>query len=93
MNTLFNRDRIDPTPLNFGKSGANPNRKKSYLAKWMNVAEGWHQRHKNHYQHLPLEEHLLQDIGKTRMEVELDKEELLYKLESRAKHRVGKDMD
>lgn len=82
MNTLFDRDLINP--LEIDESHHTHTRKGTgiFLFKWMRLAEDWHQKHKNRYQHLPLEDHLLQDIGKTRMDVELDTDELLEKFES-----------
>ena len=83
MNTLFDRDRIDPLEMKESNSKYTRKGKSACLLRWMRIAEDWHQRHKNRYQHLPLEDHLLQDIGKTRMDVELDTDELLVKFETR----------
>lgn len=88
MNALFDRERIDPTQLHFNTACSDQAERKSLLARWFHLAEYWHQKHKNYFQHLPLEDHLLQDIGRSRMDVELDAEELKCKLESGSKRRV-----
>ena len=91
MNALFDRERVDPTQLQFNTAFTNRAERKSLLVRWFHLAEYWHQKHKNYFQHLPLEDHLLQDIGKSRMDVELDAEELKCKLESRSKRRAKGD--
>ncbi|MEJ2177051.1 MAG: hypothetical protein P8Y12_03680 [Gammaproteobacteria bacterium] len=91
MNALFDRERINPTQLVFDTAYSGRAGKKSILVRWFNLAEYWRQKHKNYFQHLPLEDHLLQDIGKSRMDVELHAEELKCKLEARSKRRVKRD--
>jgi uncharacterized protein YjiS (DUF1127 family) len=91
MNTLFDRERIDPTQLHFNTACSDQAERKSLLVRCIHLAEYWHQKHKNYFQHLPLEDHLLQDIGKSRMDVKLDAEELKFKLESCSKRRAKRD--
>ena len=82
MNTLFDRDLINQLDFDENNSAHTRKGRSISLFRWMRFAEVWHQKHKNRYQHLTLEDHLLQDIGKTRMDVELDTDELLQKFES-----------
>ena len=86
MITLFNRERRNTTQLPFDATFSDQRKSRSILTRCIRLAEYWHQKHKNYFQHLPLEDHLLQDIGKTRMDVELDTEELKCKLEAKLKH-------
>lgn len=72
MNTLFKRSETATMQRHADKTLNSPNREKTYLAKLVQAIEGRHQRHKNHCEHLPLEDYLLQDIGRTRMEVEFE---------------------
>lgn len=82
MNAMFDRDQLNPTQSPFYTTGVNQVGKKSLLARWIRLAEHLHQKHKNYFQRLPLEDHLLQDIGMSRMDVELDVEELQSKFKA-----------
>jgi uncharacterized protein YjiS (DUF1127 family) len=72
MNAVFRLSEAASMQTHANKTLNSPKRRKPYLVKLAQAIEERHQRHKNHCEHLSLEDYLLQDIGRTRMEVEFE---------------------